>query len=311
MFRKILFALFIAHFAQTELFAQRRNSVYDTYIAKYASMAVEQMRRYGIPASITLAQALLESAAGRSKLATEANNHFGIKTGGQWDGPYVLRDDDKPNEHFRKYRTVDDSYEDHSLFLLKPRYASLFRNSPYDYKSWAKGLKACGYATSPTYASKLINIIELYELYSYDNGKHIASQSPFHDKDMEKVVSRGEPGFFDAHPVAENNRNYYIRVLPGDNLSLIARESGVKESKLRKYNELPKNYEPEPGSIVYLKMKRKKADPAFKGHTHSVQCGQSMYDIAQMYGMRLKQLYKINQLNFDYTPQVGDELKIF
>lgn len=310
MFRKFILVLFVCLFVHSQLKGQSRNSVYEAYISKYAPMAIDQMRRHRVPASITLAQGLLESAAGRSTLATEANNHFGIKTGGQWDGPYVLRDDDKANEHFRKYRSVEESFEDHSLFLQKPRYASLFRLALTDYRGWAKGLKACGYATSPTYASKLINIIELYELYNYDSKSHHEVSLTKQEKALAKVTSHGEAGFFDSHPVAENNRNYYIRVLPGDDLATIARESGVKLSKLRKYNELPKDYEPEPGTIIYLKMKRKNADPAFKGHTHTITPGQSMYDIAQMYGMRLKRLYKLNQLDLDYTPQVGDELRL-
>ena len=134
-------------------------------------MAIDQMLRYKIPASITLAQGLLESGAGTSTLARKANNHFGIKCGRAWKGPYVLQDDDERNEKFRKYRSVEESYEDHSRFLQQARYSSLFDLSPKDYKGWARGLKRCGYATNPRYASLLIDLIERYDLDQYDKYK--------------------------------------------------------------------------------------------------------------------------------------------
>ena len=147
------------------------NRAYWAYIDKYKDLAMEQQQKYKIPASITLAQGLLESGAGRSRLATEANNHFGIKTPGGWTGPYILADDDRPKEKFRKYSSARESYEDHSLFLLKPRYKRLFTYSITDYKAWAKGLKACGYATTPVYAQSLIRIIEAYSLHQFDTRK--------------------------------------------------------------------------------------------------------------------------------------------
>ena len=157
-------------------FAQR-NSVYQQYVDQYKDAAIEQMHRYKIPASITLAQALLESGAGTSYLAKQANNHFGIKVGTGWSGPYVTRDDDHKNERFRKYKNVEESYEDHSQFLLKDRYKRLFDLNPQDYKAWARGLKACGYATNPQYADKLIEIIELYQLHQYDTNTPYRSTS--------------------------------------------------------------------------------------------------------------------------------------
>lgn len=151
---------FVAVFSQI-----RRNSVYQTYIDLYKDLAIEEMVRHKIPASITLAQGLLESAAGRSELARKGNNHFGIKCHG-WTGRRVYYDDDERNECFRAYDNVSQSFEDHSMFLSKQnRYSRLFRLSMTDYKGWARGLKACGYATNPRYADKLIEIIELYELY--------------------------------------------------------------------------------------------------------------------------------------------------
>lgn len=148
--------------------SDKQSSACLQYIATYAAIAQEQMALHGIPASITLAQGLLESGAGRSVLAKEANNHFGIKVGSTWDGPYLLRDDDKPNEKFRKYGSARDSFEDHSLVLSRERYKSLLELEKTDYKGWAVGLKRCGYATSSTYAQKLIKIIELYELQKFD-----------------------------------------------------------------------------------------------------------------------------------------------
>ena len=149
--------------------AQQRNKAYEDYIKKYRSIAVDEMKHYRIPASITLAQGLLESGAGRSELARKSNNHFGIKCGGSWDGRSVRHTDDAPNECFRAYKHAKDSYRDHSKFLRSgARYAFLFRLKITDYKGWAKGLKKAGYATDPKYANRLINIIETYDLDKYD-----------------------------------------------------------------------------------------------------------------------------------------------
>ena len=154
----------------TTVQAQRRNARYNEYIKQYAPLAVEQMQRHKIPASITLAQGLLESGAGYSELARKSNNHFGIKCGGNWRGRTVRHDDDARNECFRAYRNPKDSYEDHSDFLKRgARYAFLFKLKITDYKGWARGLKKAGYATDPSYANRLITIIEDYELYKYDS----------------------------------------------------------------------------------------------------------------------------------------------
>jgi DNA-binding Xre family transcriptional regulator len=161
----ILFLLLIlSSFSSSSSFAQSP----EAYIQKYSSIAQQQMREYGIPASITLAQGILESGSGKSKLASEGNNHFGIKCHDTWNGPTMHLDDDAPNECFRKYKSVDQSFEDHSLFLKKPRYQELFGLEITDYKGWAQGLKKCGYATSPTYAKSLIDLIEEYNLTQLD-----------------------------------------------------------------------------------------------------------------------------------------------
>lgn len=328
----------------TRVCAQTQNSTYWAYINQYAEMAVEQMNRHGIPASITLAQGLLESGAGQSMLAVKANNHFGIKVSSGWSGPYVLRNDDKPNEKFRKYSSARESYEDHSKFLKKDRYSKLFSLKVTDYVGWAHGLRECGYATSPTYAQNLIQLIELYHLYDYDRGQKSSSTgyeiAQNSDKKIAQITSQNtqnvvpqpsrpqnttnpgrpsysipalKPGanFYANHPVSENNKNYYIRVQEGDDMYKISEGVGISQRKLRKYNEMTDNMKPAVGSVIYLNSKRSHADRAFKNHPHVVTNGQSMYDIAQMYGIKLKSLYKLNGLSPDYMPKVGDKLRVY
>lgn len=152
-----------------------QNMTRNEYIDKYKDEAIYQMKKYKIPASITLAQGILESGDGNSELAKKSNNHFGIKCHSDWEGERVYHDDDKKNECFRKYNKVRDSYDDHSEFLLRPRYASLFEYALTDYKSWAKGLKKAGYATNPYYAKHLIKIIEENELHKLDDEVEIES----------------------------------------------------------------------------------------------------------------------------------------
>ena len=147
----------------------RKVPAYEKYIKQYSDIAVAHQKKYGIPASITLAQGLLESGAGRSELARKSNNHFGIKCHSDWRGGRVYHDDDLRGECFRKYRNAEQSYEDHAKFLTeRPRYASLFKLKVTDYKGWAKGLQRCGYATDRAYANRLIKLIEDYDLYRYD-----------------------------------------------------------------------------------------------------------------------------------------------
>jgi hypothetical protein len=152
----------------------------ESYISKYSSIAVDEMEKYGIPASITLAQGILESGNGESRLATEGNNHFGIKCHSNWSGKTIIEDDDEKGECFRKYDKVTDSYRDHSLFLTeRGRYSFLFEYKKSDYKKWAKGLKKAGYATNPNYPTLLIDLIERYELYTYDKGEQSDKQLYF------------------------------------------------------------------------------------------------------------------------------------
>ena len=316
-----LFALLLSiiTFAQSS----NTNRAYWTYIDTYKDMAMEQQQKYKIPASITLAQGLLESGAGRSRLAREANNHFGIKTPGGWTGPYILVNDDLPNEKFRKYKSVRDSYEDHSLFLLKPRYKVLFTYSITDYKAWAKGLKKCGYATSPTYAESLIRIIEMYSLHQFDkrSPQHYSKNTTLNARGKEGEISRHYlkrlsqnkikekkiPPFFRTHAVYHCNDNYFIVVQEGDDLATISWATGLKIEELLEFNDLTLDYTLTIGDILFLRKKRTKGAKEYRNLPHTVEPGQSMYDISQMYGIRLKSLYKLNNLSpRDYEIKVGD-----
>lgn len=302
------------------------NRAYWAYIDKYKDLAMEQQQKYKIPASITLAQGLLESGAGRSRLATEANNHFGIKTPGGWTGPYILADDDRPKEKFRKYSSARESYEDHSLFLLKPRYKRLFTYSITDYKAWAKGLKACGYATNPVYAQSLIRIIEAYSLHQFDtrkpSQKFTDAVTPTYNakggtgrisKGYLKRLSRNKikekkiPPFFRTHAAYHCNDNYFIVVQEGDDLATISWATGLKIEELLEFNDLTLDYTLTIGDILFLRKKRTKGAKEYRNLPHTVEPGQSMYDISQMYGIRLKSLYKLNNLSpRDYEIKVGD-----
>ena len=274
--------------------AQTRSKQYEDYIKKYRELAVEEMRRYHIPASITLAQGLLESGAGQSTLARKSNNHFGIKCGSDWSGKTVRHDDDARNECFRAYKHPRQSYEDHSKFLVgRPRYASLFKLKITDYKGWARGLKKAGYATNPRYAEQLIGIIELYDLHQYDR------------KDALKFLKKNP----NPHQPYISNGLLYIVVRAGDTWKSISKEFDISQKKLRKYNDLYKGYELQPGDILYLEKKNRKAQ---KEHiVHVLRAGESMYLISQKYGIRLKNLYKLNKMDADEpAPEVGTILRL-
>lgn len=283
--------------------AQRTNQAYWTYIDKYKDWAIEQMHQYHIPASITLAQGLLESNAGRSSLATQANNHFGIKVGSSWTGPYVLRDDDARNEKFRKYKSARESYIDHSKFLQQKRYQGLYRLGSTDYKGWARGLKAAGYATNPSYADALIRIIEMYELYRFDTGKYRSQKIP--------TTTDSGDDFFNRHFVYRGNKNFFIIVEVGDDMATISKKTGVSLRKLYKYNDLPRDYAPTAGDLIYLQKKRKCASREFrKNPIHIVEQNQSLFDIAQLYGIRLESLCKLNKWDEPHAVQVGEIIRI-
>ena len=283
----------------------RWNQSYQTYINQYKDLAIEQMLRYRIPASITLAQGLFESRAGQSDLARQGNNHFGIKCH-NWTGPTQYHDDDARGECFRVYQDAKQSYEDHSLFLARQsRYSRLFNLSPTDYKGWAHGLKACGYATNPQYASKLIQIIELYKLNDYDKAKSYDRFMATHSGTDKPINAEGT-----LHPIHIFNENYYLYAREGDTFKSIGREVNISWRKLAKYNEIDKKTILHKGDIVYLKKKHKKAPKQYKKRPHTVMPGESMYTISQKYGIRLKNLYKMNHLSPDFQIRPGVLLKV-
>ena len=296
----IAISLFVSLSASAQI---RWNQVYQQYFDQYKDIAIEQMLHYNIPASITLAQGVFESGAGRSELARKANNHFGIKCNYGWAGKTSYHDDDERNECFRAYDSAYESYEDHSKFLVNgKRYRSLFDLKVTDYKGWARGLKAAGYATNPQYADKLIEIIQLYKLYRYDSATS-------YDKFMTDRT-KDHPVNGSMHIIKPYNKNYYLIVRNGDTFKSIADEVGISYRKIAKYNERDKRDRLEEGEILWLKKKQKKAPKDYKGRLHYVRNGESMYSIAQKYGIRLKNLYKMNHLSPDYQIKVGDGLRL-
>jgi hypothetical protein len=240
----------------------------------------------------------LESGAGTSELARKSNNHFGIKCGVNWHGRTVRHNDDARNECFRAYSHPRDSYRDHSAFLTSgARYASLFKLDITDYRGWAKGLKRAGYATDPSYANRLITIIEDYELYKYDK------QSVYTKRQLAK-----KPWLMSPHQVYIANDIAYVVARQGETFELIGKEMGMSGRSLAKYNDLDRDYTLQAGDIVYLKQKHKKAARQYT--VHIVSSGESMHSISQRYGIRLKYLYKMNKKDGDYVPEIGDRLRV-
>lgn len=303
--RRIILSIMLFVFCLAGRGQMRPNSAYKNYISQYKDLAIEQMLKYHIPASITLAQGLFESAAGQSELSLRGNNHFGIKCHG-WEGKKQYHNDDAEGECFRVYDDARQSYEDHSRFLAQqPRYSRLFNLDITDYRGWARGLKACGYATNPRYADRLIQIIELYNLNQYDhahNYDHFIAQHTGEDR----PVKIGTP----LHPIQIFNKNYYLYARRGDTFESIGKEVGISARKLAKYNERNKKDVLQEGDIIYLKKKRTKAPKEFKKRPHVVQPGESMYTISQKYGIRLKSLYEMNDLTPDYKIRVGAVLRV-
>lgn len=311
------------------------NYTEQSYIEAYKDLAISEMKRTGVPASITLAQGIIESDYGRSTLAREANNHFGIKCHGNWSGATITHDDDRRNECFRKYKHAEDSYRDHSDFLVNgQRYASLFDLSPTDYKGWAKGLKKAGYATNPDYANMLIRKIEESGLHQYDleRGRSnnraadvpvaVAAPPVVAVPDVQEVEipttttvegvaspSAAEVGMVIHEKTPRlmvTNRIQYIVVKDGETFQSIEEEFDLLRWEIQKYNELDKDSEIRAGQIIYLQPKRNKADVG--NETHVVREGETMYSISQLYGVWVKKLYEYNRMNANEEPSVGDTL---
>ncbi len=287
------------------------------YIQMYKDVAIEKMNEFGIPASITLAQGILESNSGNSALAVKANNHFGIKCHKGWTGGTIRYDDDEANECFRKYTSAGESYRDHSLFLtLRPRYAFLFSYDVRDYKSWAHGLKKAGYATNPQYAYLLIKIIEENQLYLYDQGKNpvkppviinnhsglFASGYVFPSPDEFSQVRTLESG----RKVYKNNRVEFIFIEAGDTFLKLSMELGIKVGKLYKYNDLANSDKLYVGQMFYLKKKKRRSKIKY----HTVEEFDTPYSIAMRYGIRLKSLRWKNRMKKGDTIRTGDRLNL-
>lgn len=290
-------------------FPQKRISP-EEYIDTYKGLAVSEMKRTGIPASITMAQGIHESDFGNSSLAREGNNHFGIKCH-KWTGPAMYKDDDRRNECFRKYGSAKESFIDHSNFILSgQRYNFLFEYKTTDYKNWAKGLKKAGYATNPKYPEVLIKTIEDYKLNELDKGGDIVRVQ----KNSSKAVTKnGEnSGEFaiqlDRHPVHRRNDVEYIVVKQGDTFDKLCRDLEMFKWEFLRYNELTEDSVLHEGQILYLQPKHRKAERG--NELHNVLPGETLYSISQLYAIKTKQLRRLNRLETNDSVQPGDILSL-
>jgi LysM repeat protein len=271
------------------------------YFETYKDIAIHEMQRSGVPASITLAQGALESADGNSRLARNSNNHFGIKCHNDWNGKKVFHDDDARNECFRKYPSVEDSYRDHSDYLKsKTRYAFLFELNITDYKGWARGLKRAGYATSSTYAEALIRIIEEYNLNLYD-------RMTYGDVKHRDRAERS-PSVSSTRQIMERNRVKYILAQKGDSYELLTSEFGKLHWEIPQYNDIKEPDSLVAGQVIYIQPKRNKAEVG--KNEHKVKDGETMYMISQLYAIKLDRLYAMNNLNPGTRPSSGTVLHL-
>jgi LysM repeat protein len=291
------------------------------YIERYRDLAIREMKRTGVPASITLAQGMIESDFGRSRLAREANNHFGIKCHNTWTGPTIYHNDDRRNECFRKYNRPEESFYDHSDFLKSgSRYSFLFDLPVTDYKAWARGLKKAGYATNPDYADMLIRKIEELNLNYFDKGliiqeKPAATVTPMPETtrpalnvpDQTAPLSNGRVMVQSRVPrIMENNRIQYIIVKDGETIESIEKDFELLKWEIKRYNEIEGDFVPEEGQMLYLQPKRDKAEPGKEIHT--VMEGESLYIISQKYGVKLNKLYEYNRMIKGEEPVAGQKV---
>ena len=265
------------------ILASGPTSVRKEYITSYSNIAIAQMKKHKIPASITLAQGILESGSGNSYLARSSNNHFGIKCGSQWKGKTSYHDDDMENECFRAYSRVKDSYLDHSVFLTSnQRYAFLFDLKENDYKAWARGLKKAGYATNPHYADRLIQLIEEEKLYIFDQLDNIPK-------------TQSQPIQVMVREAFSINKTKVLRSKSGDTFYKLSLSTGITLRQLHKYNNgLEKLENLKPGTPIYLESKKRRAS----GKKEIVlETATTLAEISQTEGVRLKSLMKINQIS--------------
>lgn len=284
------------------------------YIARYADIAVREMKATGIPASITLAQGCLESGDGNSTLATQANNHFGIKCHG-WKGKTVRHTDDAPDECFRSYDSAEASFRDHSDFLrYRDRYATLFNLEPTDYKGWAYGLQKAGYATAQTYAASLIRIIEDYELYRYDQLDESAREAlpPTPSEAEFSIKLKQLPGHVYQIPLNRELRTTngvtYIVALEGDTYAQLAREYNLFKRELLRFNDLKREAPIHAGERIYINAKKNESAPHLDKHV--VEAGETLRDLSQRYAVKLKKLYRYNAMEPGTEPEPGTILNL-
>ena len=265
----------------------------EEYIQAYKELAIKEMYKSKIPASIILAQGCLESGNGNSSLSRRSNNHFGIKCGSAWKGKKVYFTDDAPNECFRAYSSAVESYLDHSKFLTdNSRYASLFKLRTDDYKGWAHGLKKAGYATSPSYAQDLIKIIEVNRLYVYDKVLNLNQISRY---EQVRRNSQGDKFSFVNRDIYIRNNLRTIVVKSNETMRSIARDLRIPVKDLYKYNDYPNRREPRENEILYIEKKARKTEKGVK--THVVEKGEDMHYLSQMYGIRLNILCRRNGIS--------------
>lgn len=294
--REIVVAAFIA--AWVSAYCQTADSRCRDYIERFAPVAMAEQEAHGIPASITLAQGILESASGRSALAREANNHFGIKCGSGWTGGTTLRSDDAPDECFRAYGSPEESFADHSRFLLRPRYAALFDLDVTDYAAWARMLRKCGYATDPNYAARLIAIIERYALYAFDSGGSLKAAEENAAFIMDTLRA--------THPIRRSRGLHYVVAAPGDTYQSIASELGLDGAVLARLNDAGcAECDIRPWEEVYLQEKLDSGPAGVKKAT--IGQDETMRTVAQRYGIRLARIVELNPKAAD---KPGTRLKL-
>ena len=310
--------LFCQFCGVSDILAQSRSvrQTREEYIDRYKHIAIDQMERYGIPASITMAQGILESDSGNSHLSRSSNNHFGIKCKRDWTGDRVYHDDDEKGECFRAYPSVEASYDDHAEFLdRQPRYDSLFAYSSNDYRSWARGLKACGYATAPDYTERLVRIIEESKLYLLDkpNGerlyadRHRATNEPdewFSEQasTAEVVTTAIDPDNYrvtinahEGYEVYRTNNTHYVLAKDRDTYENIASKFRLSAKNLRKFNDLKdSSAQPMTGEVVYIERKRTRWEE--DSRIHFCRSGETVYAIGQKYAIRSRSIEKLNRL---------------
>ena len=298
--------------------AQTYDEKVEAYINRYKEIAITEMQRTGIPASITLAQGIIESNAGQSPLAMEANNHFGIKCHAGWMGASYIYDDDRKNECFRKYDSSLVSYKDHSDFLRnRERYAILFTYDTRDYTSWAKGLKACGYATNPQYANILIKCINDYDLHQWDLAPEERSAwfaSLNRTGEITTIKETGNPEVINAQPTAMNvtERIYVfndidcVTLFEGETLNDLATAFALSLKRLMRYNDITEVSQIATGDRVFLQPKRQNGDVAL----HTVKEGETMFSISRDHGIQLARLYEKNLMKPGTEPKAGETLNL-